>query len=128
MNVEQLERAVIDDQSYWFSPLQSSRKFKPPLVCLLPPFDEYLVAYKDRSAVVDSSAREQFRSRNPIFDSPLLLNGRVIGGWKRTIDKSCVTIAIHPVSPPNKTEKVAILEAAERYAAFLQQPAVVRWI
>jgi hypothetical protein len=119
LNRDQFERAIVDDQSYWFSPVQDTYKHKSPHVCLLPPYDEYLVAYKDRRAAIDAATNELFRIRNPIFDSPLMLNGRVIGGWKRTIKNDSLAISISAVTRLSRIEKMAINDAVHRYAAFL---------
>jgi hypothetical protein len=118
-NGKNLEQESIGDKSYWFSRSQAKSKGRAPLVCLLPPYDEYLVAYKDRSAAMNGVSTEQFRSRNPIFDSPLVLNGRVIGGWKRAIKNGSLIITVLAVTSLSTIEKKAIEKAANRYAAFL---------
>ena len=119
LNRNQLTQETIADKNYFFSSSQPPFKSRSPLACLLPPYDEYLIAYRDRSAAFDGSASEEFRLGNPIFDYPLLLNGKVVGGWKRTIKNGALNISISVVRAPSKLEKKSIEEAVNSYAVFL---------
>ena len=62
---------------------------------LLPNYDEYLIAYRDRGAVIDRT-----RSRNlGIFTSlefphHIVLGGRVAGSWRRTIGPSAAGVTL----------------------------------
>jgi hypothetical protein len=85
---------------------QTPRRSKPS-AHLLPPFDEYLVAYKDREAVGDS------------LGPALIVDGKLAGSWKRTIDKNAVTIALHLFRALTQSERIVVTKAADRYAAFL---------
>jgi hypothetical protein len=91
---------------------------------LLPPFDEYTVAYKDRSAVLDP-AHGRFVSTNGIFYPAIVLDGRVAGTWKRELKKGSVVITLSPFEPLKKKEREAIAVAAERYGSFLGKPTVL---
>jgi len=93
-----------------------------PTAWLLPPFDEYTVAYRDRSAVLDPAQGRALISTNGIFYPAIVLDGRVAGTWKRTIAKGAVTITLSPFAPLKKKERQAIAAAAERYGAFLGMP------
>ena len=44
----------------------------------------YLIAYKDRSAAVDLAGWARIAQRDP-YIAPLLVGGRVVGGWRRTV-------------------------------------------
>lgn len=123
-----LEREVIDGQDYWLSAEAQSEMpaVSPasPTAWLLPPFDEYTVAYKDRSAVHDP-AHGGLMSSNGIFYPIIVLDGRVAGTWKRVFKKSSVMITLSPFAPLKKKELQAVAVAAERYGAFLGMPAVL---
>ena len=43
---------VIDGKTYWLSSFTPAVKSASPTAYLLPPFDEYTVAYRDRGAVL----------------------------------------------------------------------------
>src|SRR5688572_17776464 len=50
---------TIDEQEYWLSPdLKIPPKEKKPSCFLLPPFDEYIIAYADRSAVLSDGSKK----------------------------------------------------------------------
>ena len=74
----------------------------------LPAFDEYLVAYKDRE--------------QGMLGPAVIVNGRIAGTWKRTNDQKTVTIVFSPSKALNKSDRVAISNAADRYAAFVALP------
>ena len=49
----------------------------------------------------------------------VVLDGRLIGTWKPTVEKQSIEIAVTSRRTFNKQEKLAVTKAAERYAAFL---------
>jgi Winged helix DNA-binding domain len=119
-----LEQEVLDAQAYWLTAAEPAARPASPKVYLLPPYDEYTVAYKDRSAVLDP-AHGSLASGNGIFYPVIVLDGQVVGTWKRTFKKGSVVITLSPFAPLKKKERQAIAEEAERYGAFLGMPAVV---
>lgn len=50
-----LAQEVVGRQTYWLSPSAPAPGAPLASACLLPAFDQYLVGYKDRSAVLDPS-------------------------------------------------------------------------
>lgn len=78
---------------------------------LLPAFDEYTVAYRDRAAIAPAGLTG-FQLLSPV----VVVDGRVVGTWKRARGKGAVAIAVTPVV---RAPRAAIEEAAARYAAFL---------
>ena len=54
-------------------------------VHLLPAFDEYLLGYQDRRAVLDDEHFERIvPGGNGIFKPTIVANGRVVGTWRRS--------------------------------------------
>lgn len=117
-----LVHEVIDGQTYWFSPSMPALEKPSSPAYLLPAFDEYTVAYRDRSAVLAPSNMKQVFTTNGIFNPIMVLHGKVVGTWKRTLEKKSVTVALSPFSPIRKTEKNAFERAARRYGEFLGLP------
>lgn len=115
-----LEQESIEGQPYWFSPSLQSVKAESPNAYLLPPYDEYTVAYKDRSAVLNPIYARQASTGNGIFYPIIVINGQVAGTWKRTIKKDVVTITLAPFDKLNKVEMSALEKAAQRYQIFLK--------
>jgi hypothetical protein len=120
-----LVREVIDGQIYWFASSMPTAKKARPAAYLLPPFDEYTVAYKDRDAVLDPSYARQVNSGNGIFSPIIVVDGQIVGTWNRTLKKDTVVIKLSPFAKLKEAETRALTEAAERYAEFLNTPAVL---
>lgn len=120
MNASQLLYESVNGQAYWFSELTPLAQDISPTAYLLPNFDEYTVGYKDRSAVLDMSHMNKLTTRNSdILGHVIVLDGRVIGTWKRTLTKDTVFVVLNPFAALNETEMHAVTTAAERYGAFL---------
>lgn len=91
-------------------------------VHLLPGFDEYLLGYKDRSAVLAADdAQKVVPGGNGMFLPMVVVGGQVAGTWKRTVRKNGVDIALKPFAPLGDVEE-RVSEAAAWYAAFLGVP------
>jgi hypothetical protein len=86
---------------------------------LVPAFDEYLVAYRDRSAVLDAKDTLRLNAGGGILNPCVILDGAVVGGWKRTLARTAVTVRITPFRPLTPADVGAITRAAEHYARFL---------
>lgn len=114
-----LVQELIDGQTYWLRPSTLSIKHSSPSAYLLPTFDEYLIAYKDRSAALEPITRTRESPANPVFSSPIVVGGRVAGGWTRTLKDSSVIITLRPFSAFKKAEREAVDRAAQRYGSFL---------
>jgi hypothetical protein len=78
---------------------------------VLPAFDELIVGYADRSAFVSAPV--------PVMDllgPVVVVDGRVVATWKRSLDKREVTCTIAAVAP---VDRARVTAACERYARFL---------
>ena len=116
----QLEHETLDGKTYWFGELRTTAKTKATTIHLLPNYDEYLIAYKDHSPTFDSSLKEQLGPNNTVlFSNIVVLNGQVIGGWRRTIKKEEITVNACLLFKPGKGVKGALRLAAERYGQFV---------
>jgi hypothetical protein len=89
---------------------------------LLPGFDELLLGYKDRAAVLaPEHAAKVVPGGNGVFHPVVVVDGRVVGTWKRTVARRSLTIALRPFQPaPGLAEQVH--DAAHRYGEFIGLP------
>lgn len=124
---EHLRSEEIDGVGYWLSRDASPDPRKARGVDLLPAYDEYTVAYRDRSAVLAPESITQTISSNGIFNPIIVIDGRVAGTWKRTLSKGTVIITPNPFRPLTRTELTSLAKAAARYAAFLSLPTETRF-
>ncbi|MDQ0107750.1 hypothetical protein J2T02_002871 [Chitinophaga terrae (ex Kim and Jung 2007)] len=115
----ELTAVEINGAQYWSVPApvtQQSSAF------LLPAFDEYFIGYKDRSMLADAAYVKQIMTVNGIFNPIMLLDGRIVGLWKRTIDKKGIELSLAPFEKLKKKELKAFEPEAERFADFMQLP------
>jgi hypothetical protein len=89
---------------------------------LLPNYDEYIVAYADRSAVHDAAAHDLDARGNILFSHTIVLDGRVVGAWKRTLRRDAVVLDTTLLAPLSPAATEAVAAAAARYGAFLGLP------
>lgn len=61
---------------------------------LLPPFDEFVVSYKDRSEMIDETHYGKVMTKNGLFSPTIMLNGEIIGSWKKTMKKGAPQIEL----------------------------------
>lgn len=89
-------------------------------VAFLPAFDEYLLGYKERGAVLEPVHGGKVNpGNNGVFMPVVLLRGRVEATWKRVIRKKAVAMTVHPFAPLRKVDRVALQAAARHYARFV---------
>jgi hypothetical protein len=91
---------------------------------LLPNYDEYLIAYKDRAAFVDQARAANIAARTGgAFANHLIIDGRLAGGWSRTIQPNAVHVDVAPYKKLTPAQARGVSSAAESYGEFLGMPA-----
>ncbi len=122
MVASHLAHEELNGQTYWFWP-SSTAKSSSPAAFLLPPFDQYLLGYKDRGAVLDPTyATKVVSGGNGMFKPLIVVDGRVVGTWKRTLRPKKVVVVFDPFEPLPPAHMTAVAAAAESYGRFLQRP------
>ncbi len=116
----QLSREVVDGREFWF-PGSNSVRSGSQVAHLLPTYDEFLIAYKDRSAVIPTNPRPK---ENFVFNSTVVIDGRFAGTWKPIIHEKSVSIQLSS-SARAKKELPALRRALKRYGYFLGVPASI---
>jgi hypothetical protein len=121
-----LSRDVIDGTVCWLP--SSTRAVRRPAGAahLLPVYDEYLVAYKDRSAVVDS--RYCKRGTNVLFGSTVVVDGRVVGTWIRAQSGNQIVVNVRPFAAVPASARQAVADAVRRHGVFLGEELRLRWL
>jgi hypothetical protein len=120
INAGRLQSRSINDKQYWFSvekiPLKQSSARR---VHLLPLYDEYFIAYKDRSAALHPNTNRLKGETSLVFDPPMVMDGRAVGVWERVLGRSSVKIKLQPFIRLTRADKTNFCEAAASYAEFL---------
>jgi hypothetical protein len=121
-NAVQLQSAETDGLTYWFSDPVPSLPIDAPIAHLVSIYDEYVIGYKEWSLVAAAADAVRMRAMGNDLTSIMLINGRMVGTWKRTIGKRAVTVMTKPFRPLNEEELGAVTAAAHRLGAFLDLP------
>ena len=88
---------------------------------LLPNYDEYLIAYKDRNAVIDPArARNLAVFTNLEYPHHVIVDGRVAGSWRRTITSTSLAVEISGFEKLKRGQAHALTAQAKKYGRFLQ--------
>ena len=120
-----LVQELIDGKTHYMLPAKQPQK-APGQVFLLPNYDEYFVAYKDRRAVLHPKLTTNIKQLgNGIFTSPIVINGLMAGYWKRHLVKDKIIVETNIFSSMNKSTANSIEAAARRYGKFLKTPVAV---
>jgi hypothetical protein len=117
LNKQELIHETINAETYWFSPTINSEQKYANEVHLLPAFDEFLIAYKNRTLSLKPG--HSVITGNGIFKPTLMFNGRVTGTWKRANKKDKVLIEVSPFIKLSKLATQKTLSEANNYAKFL---------
>lgn len=97
-----LEHEIVDGQTYWFAEPTSPNTRALKTAHLLPIYDEYVMGYKDRSAILGALEKESPDASSIAFDNIIVIDSMLIGSWKRTLSKSEVVVETNFNIPPTK--------------------------
>lgn len=114
-----LIQEVIEGQTYW-GPNAAPWEATGHQAHLLSNYDEY-GSYKDRSAILDPADADK-----GVFSHSLLLDGHLLGTWKRTIKRRSLEVETAPYRPLTENEQQAVVRAADAYGAFLGVPVLLK--
>lgn len=109
----QLDQATIDATTYYFARNLAHAPTHDAL--LLPGFDEYLLGYKDRSAVLDlAHAQKVVPGNNGMFLPTVVQDGQVVGLWQRKHTAKAVTFTYNGFAG-----ELAAKVSEQRYRQFI---------
>ena len=116
-NKSQLIHETIEGKTYWMSNNTEFLVSSKTSAYLLPAFDEFAIAYKERKALINPLYLKQ--ALHVVFDPAIVVNDQVVGTWRRTIRKNTVDINLNLFGKLNKTQTKAVDMAVARYKKFL---------
>jgi hypothetical protein len=110
----------INSHTYWYVESELPEREKGPTAYLLPNYDEYFIGFKDRSAIGEVAERAGIKGDDPALIAHIILvDGQIVGGWRRTLKKNAVLIELNLITSLKKAENRSVAEAANRYGKFL---------
>jgi len=87
---------------------------------LLPAFDEYVIGYKDRADILHPMHSDKIvPGGNGMFLPTIVIDGQVVGTWKKQYKKNGIAINLNPFRKLSKDNLESISKAADRYGRFL---------
>lgn len=85
---------TVNGREFWMrSDLQTPLVDKDSAL-LLPPFDEYVVSYKDRSELIEDMHYRKVMTKNGLFSPTVMQNGEIVGSWKKLVQKGSPQITL----------------------------------
>lgn len=115
-----LRSESVEGVEYWSTRDAPAALSGPLPLLLLPSFDEYTVAYADRSVAGDPSL---LRAIGHGLAPNILVNGRIAGTWRRTVlPRGSVVVTPTLLRKLNRKEETGLAREIMRYAKFLDCP------
>lgn len=121
-----LAQLEVDGNSYHLAPdtLDAAPRAAP--VRLLPGFDEYVLGYQGRTAILAPEHSQAIvPGGNGMFKATIVVDGEVVGTWRHTIKARETVVDAAPFEPLTRPVRAGLREAVEAYGAFLGQPATL---
>jgi len=116
-----LHKEVGESQEYFFTSEIPLIKYQFKKIYLLPVYDEYIMGYKDRSAIMlykkNHTPALAFR-----YDSMIVFEGQVIGTWKRVIAKNLLAMEFDLFKPFTKDQDKLFNDAVHHLEKFTNMP------
>lgn len=109
---------TVEGKEYWLFPTKPPLPLKKPVAHLLSIYDEYVIAYNDRSALGDETIGKKLWSMGAALQSVVTVNGRIVGTWKRKNIKKSVDVKLKLLEERNDTD-MSINAAIKIYEGFL---------
>ena len=114
----ELESDDVDGRTFWFADSPSVRA-GAGAAYLLPPWDEFTVAYRDRRDVLDPRHARRVNAGGGILSPVIVVRGQVVGCWQRTIKKDTVTVKPSLFRALDRADREAVAKAVDRYSRYL---------
>ncbi len=129
MSKADLASETTGDKTYWLSRQQADNSTPTDLsqsAYLLPKYDEYGIAYKDRKDITEPAynRREEGSKLSVVPMMPqVAVGGKISGGWKRTLKKNEVLVETSLYRALTAAESAGLRREVERYGRFIGLPA-----
>jgi hypothetical protein len=108
-------------------------KTPPALGCsrgahyLLPNYDEYLIAYKDRGGVIVPGRPGLELGQAMEYPHQVVIDGRVAGSWRRSVANGSARVSFRLYSKPTRVQAAALEAQARSFGTFLGVACEVDW-
>jgi hypothetical protein len=126
IDIVRARRRDEDGLTYWSLDDRPTRSARVGAALLLPIYDEYLVAYRDRVVVPHTQSQiTKVPGWNVTFQHAVVINGQVAGTWRIPRVADSIAIDITLVRGLSARAEQAAIEAAKRYGRFRRMPFMI---
>ena len=126
MNKKNLISETIHSKTYWFTDSFDGAMKNKSSFFLLPAFDEFVISYKDRTPLLPPEHHSKAFTNNGIFHPVIVMNGKVIGVWKRRIQKNTVIIEAEFFNNVSKTVRASVEKKSKKLGNFLEKKTEIK--
>ena len=114
-----LKQQSVEGKDYWFDADAGRASDGARVAHLLPNYDEYTVAYRDRAEILQAG-----RTHDPFFvlSNVVTIGGTIRGGWRRTPKRNGVHVEVSALDRFAPAEISAVEEAVSRLGRYLARP------
>jgi hypothetical protein len=118
----ELEHREIAGRTYWFAPRPGPWGARSTTIDLVQGYDEIIMSYSESRDVLHGSASRQMMDGSNSPMHAVLLDGQLIGRWRRTVLRNSVVLDTTLDRRLDDGEARALETAAKRYARFVGMP------
>jgi hypothetical protein len=111
-----LQKENINGHEYFYTKLHTSATINSNCTFLMPDYDEYGASFKNREALQNPDFSAQIS-----FNRMLVLDGTIVGTWKRTLKNDTVLVDLNLNVRLNSKQQKQVQTAAKQYADFLEK-------
>lgn len=109
----------VDGRTYWSTDDVAPAPVRRPMVRLLPIYDEYLVAYRDRDVAPHGPSTMGWLPRGVNFRHALVIDGQVAGTWDVAARAKERVLEVTLLRKLGVSEQRALEREGARYARFI---------
>jgi hypothetical protein len=116
---DELQLHIIEGQKYLFANDALPPRDPSPTAYLLSIYDEYVIGYKDRSAIVTAEDGERLVAMGNALQNVIILDGQIVGTWRREVGRKKALVELRPFASLAAAAQEAVAAAAEKYREYL---------
>lgn len=122
-----LEQVMFEGTTYWVMYHSTTSRNDRTQAYLLPAFDEFLVAYKDRGAAIDPAHARRMHPGGGILHPTVVLNEQVVATWGRTTKNDHVVLHVRPFRRLSSRDRRLVEESGRAYESFLGKDVIMHF-
>jgi hypothetical protein len=113
----------VSDETYYFT--QQTKQRVSNAIHLLPIYDEYIMGYKRREAILQ--AYNSIKPKPALgYDSTIVSDGQIIGTWRRVVKLKHIDFQYKPFLPFTSSQQNGFKKAIDRYEKFTGKEVIIR--